>query len=153
MDNVTGRFFVVGGSDVPADVAEELESYRADAHPAAGNMRCVTGDLVVAVLGGLVSAGIWDELPLWCMWVSAMTFGMKKASAEEIADSVAALCVRTGLAATAAEVVVDQLIEVSRLGWQGRAAAGVARIAFRSDARGRILMFDSLSDGMPRARA
>jgi hypothetical protein len=37
-------------------------------HPAGG----VTGDVMVAVLGGLISAGSWDQLPLWASWWSGV---------------------------------------------------------------------------------
>jgi hypothetical protein len=147
VDSIANRFFVLDDSDVPDEVQAELEAYRPDSAQPSPDTRGVVGDVVVAVLGGLISSGIWDQLPLWASWWSGVGSTFRRANAEEIIDNVASLCVRAGLAARKSDVNVEELVEVPRLGWSGRVSAGARQVSFRTDGRGRIVVFGMLSNG------
>jgi len=147
MDNIANCFLVVEGADVPDEVRRELEAYRSDPMSPSPDTRGVAGDVFTSVLGGLISIGIWDQLPLWAAWWSGVGATPRRASAEEITRNVVSLCVRAGLAARKSDVTVDQLIQVPRLGWSGRASVDTTVVSFRTDGRGRIVVFDTVSRG------
>ena len=147
MDSIANRFFVLEGPDVPDEVRAELEGYQSDPAPSSPDARGVVGDVMVAVLGGLISSGIWDQLPLWASWWSGVGSPFRRASAEEVTNNVASLCVRAGLAPRKSDVNVVELVEVPRLGWSGRASIGARLVSFRTDGRGRIVVFGEVSSG------
>ncbi|MGC4795624.1 hypothetical protein ACLQ3H_16060 [Micromonospora saelicesensis] len=148
MDNVSNRFFVLEGTDIPAEVRAELEAYQLDvAVTSSAQTRGLVEDSVLSVLGGLVSAGIWDQLPLWASWWSGFGSAFQRANAGEVTTSVAKLCVQAGLASKEEEVTVQQLAQVAQQGWTGRASVGTTVISFRTDRRGQIVLFDAILTG------
>ena len=117
------RFFVLEDADIPDEVRAELEAFRFDDVSPSADTRNVIGDFVVAVLGGLASAGIWDDLPVWAAWLTGMRAAFRRADAGQVTGNVISLCVQVGLATRKSDVTVDRLEKVAQAGWSGRAAS------------------------------
>ncbi|MEU9978916.1 hypothetical protein [Streptomyces sp. NPDC051014] len=147
MDNTLNRFFVLAGAEIPLEVKAELEAFRFDDVSATPGARDLIGDFVIAVLGGLASAGIWDYLPVWAVWLTGAGARVRRADATRVTANAVALCVQVGLAREGSDVVVERLEKVTQAGWSGRALIGTTAVSFRTDGRGEIIVFDTVSPG------
>jgi hypothetical protein len=147
MDTLTDRFFVLEGADVPEEVRAELEAFRFDDVLSSADTRNVVGDFVIAVLGGLASAGIWDYLPTWAVWLTGTQVGPRRVDAKQVTDNVIELCVQVGLAKQKSDVIVERLEKVAQAGWSGRVRIGTTLASFRTNGRGEIIVFDTVSIG------
>lgn len=147
VDTLTDRFFVLEGADIPDEVRAELEAFQFDDVSPSADTRNVIGDFVIAVLGGLASAGIWDYLPVWAVWLTGTQAAVRRADAMQVTDNVIDLCVQVGLAKRKSEVTVEHLEKVAQAGWSGRARVGTTFASFRTNGRGEIIVFDTVSIG------
>jgi hypothetical protein len=147
VDTLTDRFFVLEGADIPDEVRAELEAFRFDDVSSSADTRNVIGDFVIAVLGGLASAGIWDYLPVWAVWLTGTRAAVRRADAKQVTDNVIELCMQVGLAKRKSDVIVERLEKVAQAGWSGRVRVGTTLASFRTNGRGEIIVFDTVSIG------
>jgi hypothetical protein len=132
---------VADGSGYPVEVVAELGSF--SAAPSRSEHRSFGTDVLANALGGLLTAGVWDALPLYAAYLLRHR-RPSPASATDVARQALDTLAAAGVVRAAGDAAVTDLVKGPGEGWTGTVRVGGRAVAFVASSDGTVVAYRTI---------